>query len=105
MISTSADLTRFYETLLRGSLLPPHQLKEMKTTTPVPGAPNTAYGLGLIDHTLSCGRHVWGHDGGIHGSTSTAATTADGRHALALNFNADWTGDPETVMEAEFCGE
>ncbi|MFE2066671.1 serine hydrolase domain-containing protein [Streptomyces sp. NPDC059467] len=104
MISTSADLTRFYEALLRGSLLPPHQLKEMKTTTPVPGAPNSAYGLGLIDQTLSCGRHVWGHDGGIHGSTSTAATTADGRHALALNFNADWTGDPETVVEAEFCG-
>ncbi|MEU9453853.1 serine hydrolase domain-containing protein [Streptomyces sp. NPDC048277] len=104
MISTSSDLTRFYEALLAGRLLPPHQLKEMKTTTPVPGDPNSAYGLGLIDHTLSCGLHVWGHDGGIHGSSSTAATTADGRHALALNYNADWTGDPETVIEAEFCG-
>ncbi|MER5786874.1 serine hydrolase domain-containing protein [Streptomyces sp. NPDC001980] len=104
MISTSADLTRFYEALLRGRLLPAHQLKEMKTTTPVPGDPNSAYGLGLIEVTLPCGVRVWGHDGGIHGSSSTAATTPDGRHALALNFNADWTGDKDAVAEAEFCG-
>ncbi|MEU6197395.1 serine hydrolase domain-containing protein [Streptomyces sp. NPDC047061] len=104
MISTSADLTRFYEALLSGRLLPPRQLKEMKTTTPVPGDPNSAYGLGLIDATLPCGVHVWGHDGGIHGSSSVAATTPDGRHALALNFNADWTGDKDAVVVAEFCG-
>ncbi|MFE4968003.1 serine hydrolase domain-containing protein [Streptomyces sp. NPDC056660] len=105
LISTGADLTRFYEALLRGKLLAPHQLKEMKTTVPVPGAPNSTYGLGLIDHTLSCGVHVWGHDGGIHGSASTAVTTADGRHALAVNFNGDWTGDPGAVLDAEFCGD
>ncbi|MFJ3761006.1 serine hydrolase domain-containing protein [Streptomyces sp. NPDC090080] len=105
IISTSADLTRFYQALLRGRLLPAHQLKEMKTTVPVPGDPHSAYGLGLIDRTLSCGVHVWGHDGGIHGSSSTAATTADGRHALAVNFNGDWTGDPGTVLDAEFCGD
>ncbi|MEV5958698.1 serine hydrolase domain-containing protein [Streptomyces sp. NPDC051987] len=104
MISTSADLTRFYRALLRGRLLPAHQLKEMKTTVPVPGDPNSAYGLGLIDVTLPCGVHVWGHDGGIHGSSSLAATTPDGRHALALNFNADWTGDKDAVVRAEFCG-
>ncbi|MGW7420401.1 serine hydrolase domain-containing protein [Streptomyces sp. NPDC054813] len=105
MISTSADLTRFYEALLRGRLLPAHQLKEMKSTVPVPGDPNSTYGLGLIEHTLSCGVQVWGNDGGIHGSTSTAGTTADGRHALAVNFNGDWTGDPGTVLDAEFCGD
>ncbi|MGW7543900.1 serine hydrolase domain-containing protein [Streptomyces sp. NPDC054770] len=104
LISTSADLTRFYEALLRGRLLPPHQLKEMKTTTPMPGDPNSAYGLGLMDVTLPCGVHVWGHDGGIHGSSSVAAGTSDGRHALALDFNADWTGDKDAVVVAEFCG-
>ncbi|MET8248453.1 serine hydrolase domain-containing protein [Streptomyces sp. NPDC005202] len=104
MISDSADLNRFYTALLRGGLLPPHQLKEMKTTVEIDGVPNSAYGLGLIDHTLSCGVHVWGHDGGIHGSTSSAVTTADGHHALSFNFNADWTGDSGAVIEAEFCG-
>ena len=69
----------------------------------IDGAPNVRYGLGLMDTKLTCGVHVWGHGGGIHGSTSAAATTADGRHSLALNFNGDWTGDTEAVIEGEFC--
>ncbi|MEU6671761.1 serine hydrolase domain-containing protein [Streptomyces sp. NPDC046727] len=103
MISNSADLDRFYGALLRGKILPPRQLKEMKTTVKIADAPNTRYGLGLIETTLTCGVHVWGHDGGIHGSASSAVTTADGRHSLALNFNGDWTGDTATVVEKEFC--
>ncbi|MFD8369713.1 serine hydrolase domain-containing protein [Streptomyces sp. NPDC059688] len=103
MISNSADLDRFYSALLRGKLLPPRQLKEMKTTVKIGGVPNAGYGLGLMDRTLTCGVHVWGHDGGIHGSASSAVTTADGRHSLALNFNGDWAGDMEAVIEKEFC--
>ncbi|MET8448304.1 serine hydrolase domain-containing protein [Streptomyces sp. NPDC005209] len=104
MISDSADLDRFYSALLGGKLLPPRQLKEMKTTVKSQ-IPNSGYGLGLIDTTLSCGVHVWGHDGGIHGSASTAVTTTDGSHSLALNFNGDWVGDTAAVTEAEFCGK
>ncbi len=59
--------------------------------------------LGLMDTRLSCGVHVWGHNGGIYGSASDAATTADGRHSLAVNFNGDWAGDTQEVVEAEFC--
>ncbi|MFJ9814662.1 serine hydrolase domain-containing protein [Streptomyces sp. NPDC101151] len=104
MISNSADLDRFYSALLSGKLLPPRQLKEMKTTVKMAGVPNIGYGLGLMDTRLSCGVHVWGHDGGIHGSASSAVTTADGRHSLALNFNGDWAGDTAAVAEGEFCG-
>ncbi|KOV64956.1 serine hydrolase domain-containing protein [Streptomyces sp. MMG1121] len=103
MISDSADLDRFYSALLGGKLLPAHQLKEMKTTVEATGIPNTRYGLGLADTRLTCGVHVWGHDGGIHGSASTAATTADGRHSLAFNFNGDWSGDSVAVLQGEFC--
>jgi D-alanyl-D-alanine carboxypeptidase len=105
MISDSADLGRFYSALLKGRLLPPEQLKEMKATVAVEEIPNAGYGLGLIDRELSCGVHVWGHDGGIHGSTSVAVTTADGRHSLAFNFNGDWSGNSDAVIEAEFCGK
>ncbi|MCX4990906.1 MULTISPECIES: serine hydrolase [unclassified Streptomyces] len=105
MISDNADLNRFYTALLRGRLLPREQLTEMRTTVEVDGIPNARYGLGLIDRELSCGVHVWGHDGGIHGSVSSAVTTADGRHSLALNFNGDWSGDSDAVIEAEFCGK
>jgi D-alanyl-D-alanine carboxypeptidase len=104
MVSTSADLGRFYSALLRGRLLPPAQLKEMKTTVAGTTIPNVDYGLGLGDITLSCGVHVWGHAGEIHGSSSAAVTTADGRHTLALNFNGDWAGDSGAVIDAEFCG-
>ena len=103
MISNSADLDRFYSALLRGKLLPPQQLKEMKTTVRADGIPNARYGLGLMDTKLTCGVHVWGHGGGIHGSASDAVTTEDGRHALALNFNGDWAGDMDAVIDGEFC--
>ncbi|NUQ97028.1 MAG: beta-lactamase family protein [Streptomyces sp.] len=105
MISDSADLDRFYSALLGGRLLPAQQLKEMKTTVKIDVAPNARYGLALIDRTLSCGVHVWGHDGGIHGSASVAVTTQDGRHSLAFNLNGDWSGDSDAVVEAEFCGK
>ncbi|MFG2781222.1 serine hydrolase domain-containing protein [Streptomyces prunicolor] len=105
LISDSSDLDRFYGALLRGELLPPKQLKEMKTTVPAAeGSGYMRYGLGLTDITLPCGVHVWGHDGGIHGSSSVAVTTADGRHSLAFNFNGDWSGDAGAVVVGEFCG-
>ncbi|MFE7772889.1 serine hydrolase domain-containing protein [Streptomyces sp. NPDC057445] len=104
MISTTGDLNRFYRALLTGKLLPEKQLGKMTTTVPVgKEAPNHRYGLGLMAQKLSCGKEVWGHSGGIHGSSSEAVTTADGRHALALNFNSDWAGDSAAVIEAEFC--
>ncbi|MEW1719289.1 serine hydrolase domain-containing protein [Streptomyces sp. NPDC093109] len=105
IISDSADLNRFYRALLKGELLPRKQLKEMTTTVPTPEVgPSFGYGLGLYRQTLSCGTEVWGHNGGIHGSLSTAVTTRDGRHSLAMNLNGDWAGDSTTVLEAEFCG-
>ncbi|MFG2314270.1 MULTISPECIES: serine hydrolase domain-containing protein [Streptomyces] len=102
-VSSSADLNRFYTALFRGRLLPAGQLAEMTDT--VPAMDGAEYGLGLIKRELDCGVTVWGHAGGIHGSSSEAVTTRDGRHALAFNFNGDWSGDGEAVIEAEFCTE
>lgn len=104
MVSTPGDLNRFVSALLRGRLLPKKQLAEMKTVVPVDGD-RGGYGLGLFTYKLSCGVQLWGHSGGIHGSLSETATTADGRHTLTYNFNSDWAGDSLPIMEAEFCGE
>ncbi|MFI6051245.1 serine hydrolase domain-containing protein [Streptomyces violascens] len=104
VVSDSLDLNRFYRALLGGKLLPPRQLAEMTTTVPSNEIPNASYGLGLMKVTLSCGTEVWGHSGGIHGSTSQAVVTKDAGHSLAFNFNGDWTGDSTKVIEAEFCG-
>ncbi|MCT4352659.1 beta-lactamase family protein [Streptomyces sp. Je 1-79] len=105
MISDSNDLQTFYRALLKGRLLPRAELREMTRAVPV-GAENPEfhYGLGLMRQKLSCGKEVWGHGGGIHGSSSEAVVTRDGEHSLAMNFNADWAGDGRTVVEAEFCG-
>ncbi|MFB6891900.1 serine hydrolase domain-containing protein [Kitasatospora sp. NPDC056327] len=97
MISTTADLTRFHSALMRGQLLPRAELDEM---LPAAGGP----GLGIGSVTLGCGITVWGHTGGIHGSTTVSLTTRDGRHAFALNVNADWLEHERPVAEAEFCG-
>ncbi|MFD5920968.1 serine hydrolase domain-containing protein [Kitasatospora sp. NPDC058201] len=97
IISTTDDLTRFLSALMRGRLLPPAELGEMLTT-------EGAGGLGIGGGTLSCGVAVWGHDGGIHGSSTLALTTRDGRHAVAFNANADWFTGKLKLAEAEFCG-
>ncbi|TQE22190.1 class A beta-lactamase-related serine hydrolase [Streptomyces ipomoeae] len=105
IISTTADLNRFVTALVRGDLLPPKQQSELTTTVEATGYPDERYGLGITDVELSCGIHVWGHSGDVPGSHSDMATTPDGRHSLAFNFNGDWAGDAEAVIEAEFCGE
>ncbi|MGW1867274.1 serine hydrolase domain-containing protein [Streptomyces mauvecolor] len=104
VVSNSLDLNRFYRALLGGKLLPPRQLAEMTTTVPSDEIPHSSYGLGLMKVRLSCGTEVWGHSGGIHGSSSEAVVTKDAGHSLAFNFNGDWTGDSTKVTEAEFCG-
>ncbi|MEU6680249.1 serine hydrolase domain-containing protein [Streptomyces sp. NPDC046925] len=105
MISDAADLNRFYSALLGGELLPPAQLKDMKTVVPNQSQdPQNGYGLGIEGVRLPCGVVVWGHAGDIHGSHSDGYSTAGGRHSLAVNFNGDWAGDAGRIIEAEFCG-
>ncbi|WP_431042678.1 serine hydrolase domain-containing protein [Streptomyces sp. P1-3] len=107
MISDSADLNRFYSALLRGKLLPPKQLDEMRTTVPVhEQLPELRYGLGVMERELSCGVRVMGHTGGVHGSSTVAMATPDGRHSFAANVNGDmtWRTDTTPLLEAEFCG-
>ncbi|MGH3990081.1 MAG: serine hydrolase domain-containing protein, partial [Pseudonocardiaceae bacterium] len=59
MISTTADLNRFFAALLGGHLLPEPLLDEMRT----PGVEGGRYGLGLAWRNTSCGIRVYGNDG------------------------------------------
>jgi D-alanyl-D-alanine carboxypeptidase len=79
LVSTAADLNRFFRALLTGRLLPPRLLAEMKTTVPmVPEAPEAAgYGLGLYWIQLPCGV-FWGHDGLTIGHQTISWHSADG---------------------------
>lgn len=79
MVSTPADVAKFYKTLLKGGLLPAKQLDEMRRTVAVDE--KSAYGLGLESTKLSCGGVSWGHGGAIHGWVSLGAATDNGRSA------------------------
>ncbi|MER6530178.1 serine hydrolase domain-containing protein [Streptomyces sp. NPDC001508] len=109
MISTADDLTRFTAALLGGRLLGPAQQREL--TTAVDLGPDGGYGLGLERARLSC-TTVWGHGGGMYGSTALSFGTPDGRRQLAVSFNpsgifptAPQTTTSHTLLETAFCGE
>ncbi|WP_433206314.1 serine hydrolase domain-containing protein [Nocardia sp. CA-107356] len=88
LVSTGAELNRFFLALLDGRLLPPQLLSEMKRTVPsdlpLPGLQGA--GLGLFRYELSCGLEVWGHGGSAPGFVTTGGVTAD-RRAVTLTTN------------------
>jgi len=84
MISTARDWARFDSALLSGKLLPPAQLKEMRTTVAEESEfPNRRYGLGLEQVTTPCGT-VWGHNGQVPGYSSEDYTDAAGRRTVSV---------------------
>ncbi|WP_309058781.1 serine hydrolase domain-containing protein [Streptomyces sp.] len=102
LVTTLADLNRFYAALLGGELLPPRRLREMLDTRAAHGS----YGMGLFPVELPCGTTVWGHNGRISGSYVRTAATVDGRRVLTFRVNTDAMADPglePAVLTAEFC--
>ncbi|AJC60915.1 serine hydrolase domain-containing protein [Streptomyces sp. 769] len=85
LVSTMPDLNRFYRSLLGGELLPWAQLRQMKTTVPIPGS-TTRYGLGLFQTTSPCGE-FWGHSGLVVGAMTWSWSSPDGRRQISLGFN------------------
>ncbi|MEU7786427.1 serine hydrolase domain-containing protein [Amycolatopsis sp. NPDC049159] len=107
LVSTPADLDRFYGALLGGRLLRPAELTEMRRTVPAElGVPGARYGLGLGSIPVSCGQ-FWGHEGGIIGFTNLAGVGPGGRRAtVVLNENptpAETSGHLLAAMDAAVC--
>ncbi|GAB7041562.1 MULTISPECIES: serine hydrolase domain-containing protein [Catenuloplanes] len=93
VISTAGDLSRFYAALLDAELFSRAQLRQMKTTVPLPsGFPiEGGYGLGLIKFATPCGT-AWGHGGDTQGHHSTTAVSDDGRRT-AISDSTGKAGD------------
>jgi D-alanyl-D-alanine carboxypeptidase len=88
MVSTTADLARFYQALLGGQLLPPELLTQMRTTVDAsPLGHGTRYGLGLEVLRLGCGVELWGHGGSLEGYRTTAFSTPDAGRQLVMATN------------------
>ncbi|WP_367044351.1 serine hydrolase domain-containing protein [Streptomyces sp. Je 1-332] len=102
LISTLADLDRFYAALLAGRLLPASQLRQMLNTRAAQGH----YGMGLYPQKLPCGTTAWGHNGRIPGSYVRTAATRDGGRVLTFRVNTDGLADPaleRALLTAQFC--
>jgi D-alanyl-D-alanine carboxypeptidase len=98
MVSTPADVAKFYKTLLQGGLLRKPQLDEMRRTVAVDD--KSAYGLGLESTKLSCGGVYWGHGGSIHGWASLGGATDSGREAaVTLTALPGTFGDPAKTFQ------
>ncbi|MER6583897.1 serine hydrolase domain-containing protein, partial [Nonomuraea sp. NPDC001023] len=100
IVSTTADVNRFYRALFQGRLLPPGLLKEMKD----PGTTG-GYGLGLELAPLPCGA-AFGHGGGAPGYLTVAFSSADGSRQVTLSITP-FSGDPHqaamTVLTSALC--
>lgn len=101
LITTTGDLTRFWQALLGGRLLRPAQLAEMKKTVEAKELhqrwPGARYGLGIMRFRLTCeGKDrgwYWTHSGAGPGSENWNGFTADGRHGVVLSVSATPRGD------------
>ncbi|MFI1577408.1 serine hydrolase domain-containing protein [Embleya sp. NPDC020630] len=105
LVTTHADLERFFTALLRGRLLPPAQLALMRETVPMPPdfeqvMPGVRCGLGLMRQPLPCGGYRWGHGGDVEGSKIRMGVTEHGRRSVVIVANGTYTDD-EHGLRAE----
>ncbi|WP_405442159.1 beta-lactamase family protein [Streptomyces avidinii] len=89
LISTVADLNRFYGMLLAGEIVGPSSLAQMQRTVPVISQEGKTidYGLGLHPMEGPGQGTFWGHGGTVWGGGALAMTRADGQRQLAVAVN------------------
>lgn len=89
LVSTVADLNRFFGLLLAGEIVSPASLVQMQRTGPVISFEGKTidYGLGL--HRMEVPGHgtFWGHDGTVWGAGAVSMTRADGRRQMSIAIN------------------
>jgi D-alanyl-D-alanine carboxypeptidase len=99
MVSTTSDLARFFQALLRGELIGEEMLAEMTQTVP---AENEFHaGLGLFRADLGCGS-AWGN-GGAADYVSQVLASRDGSTVLvAARYGGDWP-TVKSLAEGLYC--
>ncbi|MCD5311217.1 serine hydrolase domain-containing protein [Kineosporia babensis] len=106
LISTTADLNRFYLALLGGDLLPKPQLRQMLSTVPVNESTNTLwpgsrYGLGIFSRPLPCGGIYYAPSGDQDGWSTRGAVTPDAQRAVTLSMSTTLHDTLENALRQE----
>ncbi|RZU12158.1 D-alanyl-D-alanine carboxypeptidase [Kribbella rubisoli] len=94
IVSTAADLNRFYAAVLGGKLLGEPEQEAMLTVVPVDDS--FGYALGIERRRLPDGQVVWGHTGGIFGYQTISYHAADLSRQLTLSYTGTTLVVPET---------
>ncbi|MFD9903795.1 serine hydrolase domain-containing protein [Streptomyces sp. NPDC059063] len=89
LISTVADLNRFYGMLLAGEIVSPSSLAQMQRTGPVVSHEGKTidYGLGLYPMEDPGQDTFWGNGGTVWGGGALAMTRSDGKRQMAVAVN------------------
>ncbi|WP_121162534.1 serine hydrolase domain-containing protein [Micromonospora pisi] len=113
LVSTTADLDRFYRALLDGRLLRAAQQAELLRFLPTNPADPTGlrYGLGLLSLPLACG-DAYGHDGQVFGYHTLSLHSPDGKRQVSVALNVShyqYPADPISaatiqLVDAALCG-
>jgi D-alanyl-D-alanine carboxypeptidase len=94
VVSTAADLNRFYAAVLKGELLRPTEHEAMLTVVPVDDS--SGYGLGILRQRLPSGQVVWGHNGGFFNYVTVSVHSADLSTQLTLSYTGSRAEEPES---------
>lgn len=92
IVSDAADEARFLTALMRGRLIGPRELAELKE----PSASYPNYGLGTGVNATGCAGIAYGHNGGGDGFETNVYVAGDGSRVAVLLLNgrtADDHGD------------
>ncbi|MCU1644305.1 MAG: beta-lactamase family protein [Nocardia sp.] len=110
MVSTGADMNRFYMALLAGRVLGAAELTQMERTVPSGDLRRSEdFGLGLFHWTTSCGIEAWGHGGTMHGTFVYGGATAGRSVTVSMNELPDIIAtkvrniDLDEVVDAALC--
>ena len=89
LISTVADLNRFFGMLLAGEIVNQTSLAQMQRTVPVISFEGKTidYGLGLHRMKVPGRGTFWGHDGSVWGAGAISMTRADGKRQMSIAVN------------------
>ena len=89
LISTVADLNRFFGMLLSGEIVNRTSLAQMQRTIPVISFEGKTidYGLGLHRMQVPGRGTFWGHDGTVWGAGAISMTRADGKRQMSIAVN------------------
>lgn len=89
LISTVADLNRFYRLLADGEIISRESLTQMQRTVPVISFEGELidYGLGLQKTTIPGHGTFWGHEGSAWGAGAVSMISDDGARQMSVMVN------------------